>query len=105
MIEFTILDKSGRVVRYGTCLPELLANQANERETVVEGIVQQAPEEPVYNYTYRRMKAYPEIGEQLDAIFKLAKALHAQGIIIPSDTLNWLDEVQSVKDTYPKGGV
>jgi hypothetical protein len=104
MIEFTVLDESGRVLRYGTCLPELLALQANENETVVEGIVEHVPDEPVYNYSYHRMKAYPEMGEQLDAIFKLAKALHAQGLVLPSDTLAWLDEVQSIKDAYPKGG-
>lgn len=104
MIEFTVLDSSGRVVRYGTCPPELLDKQANANETVVKGTVEHVADEPVYNYTYHRMKSYPAIGNQLDAIFKLAKALHAQGIIIPSDTLAWLDEVQSVKDAYPKGG-
>ncbi len=104
MIEFTVLDKSGRVVRYGTCLPETLAQQAGPDETVIEGIVDHAVDEPRYNYTYHRMKAYPEIGNQLDAIFKLAKSLQAQGIALPSDTLNWLDAVQSVKDAYPKGG-
>lgn len=104
MIEFTVLDGAGNVVRYGTCFPETISQQANPGETVVEGVVRHVPDQPQYNYTYYRMQDYPEVGAQLDAIFKMAKALEAQGIELPADALEWIAKVQAVKDTYPKGG-
>ena len=49
-----------------------------------------------------RAKAYPKVTDQLDAVFKLAVALRAQGIILPPETADWIDQCQHVKDTYPK---
>ena len=47
-----------------------------------------------------RAKEYPSIGDQLDAIFKLASSLQDQGIAMPPDVLDWLDKCRSVKDKY-----
>jgi len=105
MIEYTVYNGEGRVVRSGTCPPELLANQANQGETVVLGLVTQEPEVRQVNYTYNRMIQYPPVGEQIDAIFKMAKALQEQGITLPEATSTWINSVQNVKDAYPKGGV
>ena len=53
-------------------------------------------------YAPLRAKAYPDIRDQLDAVFKLANALRDQGIDLPPETLDWIDRCQRVKDTYPK---
>ena len=79
--------------------------QAAQGETVVKGIVTQEPEVRQVNYTYNRMIQYPPVGEQLDAVFKMAKALEEQGIILPEATSAWITNLQAVKDKYPKGGV
>lgn len=105
MIDFTILNEAGQVLRYGTCMPEMLKYQAKGRERVVEGTLERSLDTPVYTYSYHRHKAYPEIGNQLDAVFKMAVALQEQGITLPEDTAEWVASVQLVKDTYPKGGV
>lgn len=52
------------------------------------------------NYRELRQVAYEDIGNQLDALFKLAKALKEQGIVLPTDTLNWIDSCQSIKDKF-----
>lgn len=49
-----------------------------------------------------RAKAYPQINDQLDAVFKMAKALKEQGISLPPETLDWIDKCQAVKDTFTK---
>lgn len=53
-------------------------------------------------YEPLRAKEYPPINDQLDAIFKIAKELKNQGIYLPEEALNWIDQCQSVKDKYPK---
>jgi len=104
MIEFTILNSAGQVVRYGTCMVDMLSAQAGPGEQVVEGIIEYVPDEPIYNYTYHRIREYPPVGEQLDAVYKMVVAIQGQGIKLPDETLKWLDDIQNVKDTYPKGG-
>ncbi len=47
-----------------------------------------------------RAAAYPPITDQIDAIFKLAKALREQGINLPPDVTDWIDKCQTVKDKY-----
>lgn len=52
------------------------------------------------NYRELRQIAYEDIGNQLDALFKLAKALKEQGIALPTDTLNWIASCQNIKDKF-----
>lgn len=50
-----------------------------------------------------RRKEYPSIGDQLDAIAKMAVALRDQGFVLPPETLAWIDQCEAVKGRYPKG--
>jgi len=42
------------------------------------------------------------MGDQLDAVFKLAQALRDQGTALPDDVLAWVDQCERVKAKYPK---
>ncbi|MFW8567357.1 hypothetical protein [Orrella sp. 11846] len=53
-------------------------------------------------YTRLRQQAYPKIGDQLDAIFKLAKHMKDSGEELPTEVTEWLDRCQAVKDKFPK---
>lgn len=57
-----------------------------------------------HNEDYRklRIKAYPSIGEQLDAVYKMASALRDQQVQLPVETLDWLLAIEQVKKTYKK---
>jgi hypothetical protein len=54
------------------------------------------------NHITARKASYPATGEQLDAIFKMAKALQESGIQLPEETTAWINSCQSVKNKYPK---
>ena len=54
------------------------------------------------DYRPLRARAYPPHGEQLDAIFKLAQALQAQGIELPDETQRWIAQCERVKQAHPK---
>lgn len=56
----------------------------------------------VAGYREARARRYPPIGDQLDAVAKLAAALRDQGVVLPADTQAWLDEIQAVKTELPK---
>lgn len=49
-----------------------------------------------------RAKAYQSIGDQLDAVAKLAAALRDQGIVLPDDVVKWVDHCQAVKAKFKK---
>ncbi len=49
-----------------------------------------------------RRAAYPDIGDQIDAIYKGLAALRAQGNDLPADTIAWIDKVAAVKTRFPK---
>ena len=49
-----------------------------------------------------REKAYPAIGDQLDALWKIVEAL-IKGEDAPADALKVRDAVQAVKAKYRKG--
>lgn len=53
------------------------------------------------DYAERRKKAYPDIGDQLDAVFKLAQHMREQGQQLPPDVSQWVDECAAVKEKYP----
>lgn len=49
-----------------------------------------------------RAAAYPPVGEQLDAIYKLAAMLARAGMELPPETRAWIAQVDAVKRRYPK---
>lgn len=49
-----------------------------------------------------RARAYPPITDQLDAAMKMAQALHDQGMSLPPEVMEWVDQCQQVKARYPK---
>lgn len=53
------------------------------------------------DYRARRRDAYPDIGDQLDAIAKAFTALQ-QGQPLPPDTVEWIDSLQAVKERHKK---
>jgi hypothetical protein len=48
-----------------------------------------------------RHAEYPPVGDQIDAIMALAKALEAQGIKLPEKTKDWISKCEQVKKKYP----
>ncbi|KGD95230.1 hypothetical protein JL37_11075 [Achromobacter sp. RTa] len=48
-----------------------------------------------------RAGQYPPIGDQLDAIYKLAAALQQQGISLPDEVQQWIDRCAEVKRRFP----
>jgi len=57
-----------------------------------------------HNEDYRtlRRQAYPSLGEQFDAVYKMAAALRDQGVQLPEETLDWLLTIEQIKKTYKK---
>jgi len=53
-------------------------------------------------YGRLRARAYPPVGEQMDAILKLVQALYAQGIKLPDETRAWMEKCEAVKQRYVK---
>jgi len=53
-------------------------------------------------YAPLRAAAYPALGDQLDAVLKLAQALHQKGIELPDETRAWIEKCEEVKQRYPK---
>jgi hypothetical protein len=64
-----------------------------------------AQAEAEYNasvYKLERKNAYPDIGEQLDAIWKGFAAFAASGTVLDADTSGMLETVNAVKSMFPK---
>lgn len=49
-----------------------------------------------------RAKAYPDVGEQLDAIYKGFAHLDAQGIDVGGEAKQWIEDCRRVKQTFKK---
>lgn len=56
--------------------------------------------EPAELIRIQRANAYPPMGDQLDAIFKLAKYLQDRGEDLPEEVNDWIQLCQHVKNTY-----
>jgi hypothetical protein len=54
------------------------------------------------SYDTHRETSYPSVGTALDAIRKGFRALEAQGMKLPPETLAWLAECDDVKARYRK---
>lgn len=54
------------------------------------------------DYAQRRRGAYPDLSDQLDAFWKVIEELHTDGINLPVETVQMLNQVMAVKDTFPK---
>lgn len=53
------------------------------------------------NHAERRQREYPNIGDQLDAVYKLARYLQEQGQQLPPDVEQWVAQCRVVKEKYP----
>lgn len=53
-------------------------------------------------WEFDRKHAYPDIGDQLDAIWKAITGLKAQGTTFDKEVDEVLSQVESVKVKYPK---
>ena len=54
------------------------------------------------DYVGQRAAEYPEIGSQLDAIYKGFVALKEQRVEIPLATEEWMNQIAAVKEAYTK---
>ena len=50
-----------------------------------------------------RQAEYPPIGDQLDAMMKLADHLIQGGATLPQQVVDWVDQCKAVKAKYAKG--
>lgn len=55
------------------------------------------------DYRQARKSAYPDIGDQLDAVLALASHLRQNGYALPEQTLRWIDACLDVKKRFQKG--
>lgn len=53
------------------------------------------------DYRQKRQVEYPDIGDQLDAVYKLARHLQEQGQKLPPDVDRWVAQCRAVKEKYP----
>lgn len=54
------------------------------------------------DYQPRRAKAYPEIGEQLDLIYKGFKEAQDRGEQLPEHHAEFVAMIKAIKDAFPK---
>jgi len=53
-------------------------------------------------YGNLRSQEYPPVGEQLDALMKMAQSLQQQGVTLPEATQAWIAQCQAIKSRYAK---
>lgn len=54
------------------------------------------------DYSEKRKSAYPDIGEQLGALWKSLQHLNDNGIDLPDEALETLGEIDKIKQTFHK---
>lgn len=54
------------------------------------------------DYAEERRKMYQDVGEQLDALYEMARFLKNQGYEFPEKVNAWIEYVNSVKESIKK---
>lgn len=81
-------------------------NLTSEEQAEIEAIWQQksdarAADLAANGYLYERRRNYPSIDESIEAIFDGLSQLRTDGVTLPQSTIDWLDTIQNIYDTYP----
>ena len=53
-------------------------------------------------YKRKRLLEYPDIGDQLDSIYKIFKKMKESGIDMGVDGDNWINKISNIKTSNPK---
>lgn len=54
------------------------------------------------DYRQLRRREYPSVGDQLDVLVKLTQALKEQGVELPTEVTQWVENCLAVKAKYRK---
>lgn len=113
-MRFIVHDTSGNILRTGQCPRSELALQAGLGEFAMEGVandalqriesgkvVDRAPDPPrEIGYAEQRFRAYPDVRDQLDAIWKALANLPSDSL--PAETQAMLNDIVAVKQRFRK---
>ena len=108
IVSFVIKNLAGNVVRTGACEESVFDKQLVGRDETIH-IVEAGEAIPVptsdntnivYMYTYPRYQEYPDLREQMDAIWEM---LGMSADTMPVKTKLMYDRVMAVKNNFPKG--
>lgn len=106
IVTYVIKDLSCQVVRRGVCAENVYDKQfVGPDETIhiveageIEEVRANDNVNPVFAYTHPRHQEYPEVRDQLDAIWELLSTMKN----LPTKTQLMLDRVTVVKENFPK---
>jgi hypothetical protein len=84
------------------CFIPVQEGNTDYRRLVESGITIADYTPPQMPYMLQRQRAYPAIGDQLDAIWKFLNQHRLAGHDLPSDADTMLGQVLAVKKQYPK---
>lgn len=96
MKSYSVFNTEGHLVRTGNCSPETFELQAGPGETVQEGLTEFVREIPELSYSSKRLKEYPSLGDQLDALW------HGMDTGTLAISEPFYSTIKAVKDKYPK---
>lgn len=102
-VDYYVTDGSGQVTRQGKCRKDMVGAQAlSADETAHIGLAPsvETSSEVVVTHVVARQQAYPHIGDQLDAIWKILG--DAPPEILGEVGRSMLAQIAEVKKDYPK---
>lgn len=113
MSAFTVYDpRTGKILRSGDCQEHMIARQANTGESVLPvasnpetqwvdletlTLINVAPAVFEPDYRLKRAREYPDIGDQLDVLWREMQALP-----LTQEADAMLKRIQAVKAKHPK---
>ena len=114
MKPFTVFDpRTGKILRSGSCQDHMVSMQARPGESVLpitsdprsqsidlksmKAVNVTIDDIPTPNYRMLRQREYPEVGEQLDVLWREMQALP-----LTQEADAMLKRIQAVKAKYPK---